>query len=194
MVSAITGSGVRHGRIAQQSRSAENPDKLAPSGSGSFDAGRIRPFRNRSLQALVRAEAMRELCEECGLPQKDVHAIQICGYGRYIYRAGKPEFFCVATTAKVYNEVSVPTRELDWQHKQKSGMRLVPLDRDAGLETLRNTMIAALTQHAHELEHNNASQPVSGPLLWNLRLAADYLRHTRDVHLSQLLEPLMSTN
>jgi hypothetical protein len=178
--------------LMQAGRSSENADKLAPSGSGSFDCDNIRPFLKQSLQQFARAEMTRELCEECGLRREDVAAIQICGFGRYLYRAGKPEFFGLATTSKTYNDVSVPIRELDWQHKKKFGMRLT-LDRSAGIASVRDELAAGLERHARELENNHASRPVSGPLLWNIRVAVDYLRHTTDTHLSKLLQPLIST-
>jgi hypothetical protein len=177
--------------LMQAGRSAENADKLAPSGSGSFDGDNIKSFLKQSLQQFVRAEMTRELCEECGLRREDIAAVQICGFGRYLYRAGKPEFFCVATTSKTYNDVSVPTRELDWQHKSKYGMRLT-LDRSAGIASVRSELAEGLEKHASELENNHATRPVSGPLLWNIRVAVDYLRHASDGQLGKLLQPLIS--
>ena len=71
-------------------------------------------------------------------------------------------------------------------------MRLT-LDRSAGIASVRDELAAGLEKHARELENNHASRPVSGPLLWNIRVAVDYLRHTTDTHLSKLLQPLIST-
>jgi hypothetical protein len=176
--------------LTQAGRSAENRDKLAPSGSGSFDADRIGSFSNKSLQEFVRAEIKRELTEECGLSLDDIHNVQICGFGRYIYRAGKPEFFCVASTPKMYAEIEVPIRELDWQHKYKSGMVLADLVRDSTLEAFRDSITRGLVHHAVQLEANHTFEPVSGPLLWNIRMAVDYLNGCTADSLRLLLSPL----
>jgi hypothetical protein len=179
--------------LTQGSRSAENSDRLAPSGSGSFDSDSIGRLPNATLQALVHAEMRRELCEECGLADADIHDVQICGYGRYLYRGGKPEFFCIATTQKSYSDISVPLRELDWQQSQKAGKFLDGVQRN-GQRALANSIADALETHGSDMEQNHHVKPVSGPLLWNIRIAADYLRHADDKALSRLLSPLLSNS
>ena len=176
--------------LRQAERSEENRYKLAPSGSGSFDASSIAPFIGKTMQDFVRAEISRELCEECGLAPEDVHATQVCGYGRYVYRAGKPEFFAVSTTRKDYEEIEVPRREWDWQYKEKEGLQLEHLNRRGTFAAFCDSVADALEQHARALEENHALNPVSGPVIWNLQFAASYIRLAEDSRRRVLLEPL----
>lgn len=172
--------------LRQASESAENKNKLAPSGSGSFDARAAVDHRGKTIQALVKAECLRELCEECGLAGSDIAAIQLCGFGRYLYRAGKPEFFCVATTAKASSAIEVPVREWSYQHKEKVS-RSLAADR-ASFDGFCGSIADGLEKNANELSAGN--EPVSGPLIWNLRLAAAYLREADHTALRPLLAPL----
>lgn len=176
--------------LTQGSRSAENSDKLAPSGSGSFDVNSIAQLTTGTLQELVRREMKRELREECGLTETDIFDMQICGYGRYIYRGGKPEFFCIATTEKCYVDISVPLRELNWQQSKLAGKILAGIKRD-NPGALAISIADALEIHGREMEQNHHRKPVSGPLLWNITIAADYLRYADDMALSKLLSPLL---
>ena len=138
----------------------------------------------------MRADTRRELVEECGLPEGKELILQICGFGRYLYRAGKPEFFCVATTELDYHDINVPIKEWDWQHKDKKGMKLPQLSRGGTFEEFRNSVAGGLDAHAASLEADHASEPVSGPLLWNLKLASDYLKGAKEAKLKTLLAPL----
>lgn len=176
--------------LQQASRSAENSDKLAPSGSGSFDATAIKRNAGASLQELVRTEAKRELCEECGLAVDDIAALQICGFGRYLYRAGKPEFFCIATTRQTSDDIEVPTREWDWQSRLKRADALTSIDRSGSFGAFTASIAKDMRALAASLELNHEMAAPSGPLLWSLELAARYLESADEARLRQLLAPL----
>lgn len=153
--------------LRQGNRVAENAGRLAPAGSGSFDLPKQRSDLN--FQALSRDQARRELCEECGLSPGDVVAIQLCGYGRYLYRNGKPEVFCIAVTRRDSQSIQVPLREWDYQqrHVERHGFdgSLCSANAVRGLDALRL-----------RLEKGGAGfEQVSGPLYWNVLFARDYL-------------------
>lgn len=153
--------------LRQGNRVAENAGRLAPAGSGSFDLPKQRAALN--FQAFARDEARRELCEECGLPPGDVVAIQLCGFGRYLYRNGKPEVFCIAVTRRDSQSIEVPLREWDYQqrHVERHGFdgSLCAANVVRGLDALRLRLE----------EGGPGFEQVSGPLYWNVLFARDYL-------------------
>jgi hypothetical protein len=153
--------------LRQGNRVAENAGRLAPAGSGSFDLPKQRS--NLNFQAFARDEAKRELCEECGLTSGDVVAIHLCGYGRYLYRNGKPELFCIAVTGRSSQSIEVPLREWDYQqrHVERHGFEgnLSAANVVRGLDKLRL-----------RLEKGGPGfEQVSGPLYWSVLFAREYL-------------------
>lgn len=155
--------------LSQGNRTVENAGRLAPAGSGSFDPLPTKKLEALTFQEYARNEVARELREECGLSEQDIHNIQICGFGRYLYRNGKPEVFCVATTRKTSSEIRIPVREWDYQQKKVKILSFEGmLSKDnalAGLEQL----IAKIHSKADGYEN------ASAPLYWNACFAKKYL-------------------
>lgn len=153
--------------LRQGNRVTENAGRLAPAGSGSFDLPKQRSDLN--FQVFARDEARRELCEECGLLPGDGVAIQLCGYGRYLYRNGKPEVFCIAVTRRDSQSIKVPLREWDYQQRcvecHSFDGNLCAANAVLGLDALLLRLAAG----------GRGFEQVSGPLYWNVLLARDYL-------------------
>jgi hypothetical protein len=171
--------------LRQGSRTAENSGKLAPAGSGSFDPVSSREFSSMIFQDYVREECKRELVEECGLDTEDIHNIQICGFGRYVYRNGKPEMFCIATTRLHAHEIEVPVHEWDYQRRTIKTHRLTgALSRDS--------IVAGLDAFLADIEsERNGCENACGPLYWNLLFARDYLQAARDEKITALIGGLL---
>lgn len=155
--------------LSQGNRTAENAGRLAPAGSGSFDPLPRKKLESLTFQEYARREVARELREECGLSVQDVHNVQICGFGRYLYRNGKPEVFCVATTRKTSNEIRIPVREWDYQQKK---VKIMPfwgaLTRENALTGIEQ-LISNIEIKADGYENSSA------PLYWNALFAKHYL-------------------
>ncbi|MGO1440293.1 MAG: hypothetical protein ACTHVY_09410 [Brevibacterium yomogidense] len=89
-VSTLAISGDRRVRIVDQSRENHaSPGLIAPSGSGSLEP---RDF-DEDLETFALNGATRELLEETGLPSDCISESKLIGYGRWLERGGKPEFF-----------------------------------------------------------------------------------------------------
>lgn len=156
--------------LRQGNRVAENARKAAPAGSGSFDPlSSKKTMESLTFQDYIRNEAKRELIEECGLKSDDVLNIQICGFGRYLYRNGKPEAFCIATTSKCANEIQPPIRERDYQQKESISFPF------AGSYSGRNVAKAFTFLQKQMEEEYNKFENISGPLYWNVIFAKEYL-------------------
>lgn len=113
----------------QAATSAESPDLLAPSGSGSFDLlrYRARATRRKSLtfQQFCRGEVERELLEETALKANALELRTfLIGFGRFLYRGGKPEVFGVSALRRETAEARVSDRERLWT----AGHEAVALD------------------------------------------------------------------
>lgn len=149
-----------------QNNTNENPDSLSPSGSGSFDFKN--PEKFESFQKFARHQSRRELMEECGLSEKDI-VIQLCGYGRYLYRNGKPEVFCIASTTKSWNDLSPTMHERLYQKKDIKTFRI------EGVVNKENTIIK-LNQIIDDTKNKRyPCDNANGPLFWNLIFAKNYL-------------------
>lgn len=103
----------------QTSKAAESAGLLAPTGSGSFDLRRLRQARSRrrsvDFQAFARSEIERELREETGLEiRRDEIVTILIGFGRYLYRGGKPEIFAVSGLRRSTAEMRVRPGEDLW--------------------------------------------------------------------------------
>jgi len=103
--------------LKQGNRTAENAGRPSPAGSGSFDIMKKPQMESVSFQEYAKLQTKRELKEECGLTDAEIIDIQICGFGRYLYRNGKPEIFCIASTSRDSNRIAPPVREWDYQQK-----------------------------------------------------------------------------
>ncbi|WP_414828528.1 hypothetical protein [Alteromonas sp. H39] len=157
--------------LSQGNRTAENAGRLAPAGSGSFDPLSDKAMEAMTFQDYARQEISRELTEECGLKKSDLHNVQLCGFGRYLYRNGKPEVFGIATTTKTSNEIKVPVREWDYQQKR---VKIIPLWGDLS----KDSAISALKKMVEDIENKvEGFENTSAPLYWNVLFAKHYLEH-----------------
>lgn len=166
--------------LKQGNRSSENPGKLAPSGSGSFDYLGKKDIEKKTFQEFSKTQVSRELIEECGLVQADIHDIQICGFGRYLYRNGKPEIFCVAYTKKSSNDIRIPTRELEFHQKE---VEIVSFE----LGFTRCNIITGLEKLISKMEDKeNGFSNCSGVLYWNALFAKEYVESMSEEKLRRL--------
>ena len=144
--------------VRQSLRSKLSPGLLAPSGSGGGDwADHTAPGGLRGLAAQI---AARELQEECGISRADIAALTVLGYGRFIARGGKPEFFAAARLACTALEINVTGSE---RHLVE-GHELI------GLPAGESSAGAALRLAATTLRRERPSE-ISSSLWWNLQAA-----------------------
>ncbi|WP_143542324.1 hypothetical protein [Robiginitalea sediminis] len=157
--------------LKQGQRSNESTGRLAPAGSGSFDIdanwGSDIRFKD-----YCKIHAKRELKEESNLKEEEVISLEICGFGRYLYRCGKPEVFCVATTTKKSEQINIRVVEWDYQDKRiVMTQHIEAWTKDGVLKALNELLL--------HLERTNSrpelKDDVSGPLYWNVLFARDYL-------------------
>jgi len=103
----------------QASTSAESPGLLAPTGSGSFDLAsyqsRVAKRPNLSFQEFCRVEIERELFEETDLRFRELELRTfLIGFGRYLYRGGKPEIFAASALRRDAVQMKVSPSERLW--------------------------------------------------------------------------------
>lgn len=166
--------------LKQGNRTSENSGKLAPSGSGSFDYLTKKSIEKQTFQEFSKQQIIRELTEECGLESADIHDIQICGFGRYLYRNGKPEIFCVASTKKSSSEISISVKELDFHQKE-----IEILSFEVGLS--KENVISGLEKLISKIENKeNGFSNCSGVLYWNVLFAKKYIETLDDERLQKL--------
>lgn len=81
--------------LAQQSENnSASGGLIAPSGSGSLEPDDLASAGDHpSLQQVLIRGMERELCEETGISSNDVLETRIIGFGRWLERGAKPEFF-----------------------------------------------------------------------------------------------------
>jgi hypothetical protein len=172
--------------LRQGNRTAENPGRLAPAGSGSFDLPPGPRWAGPSFQEFARRETLRELQEECGLKPSDILAIQLCGFGRYLYRNGKPEVFCIATTKLDSKSIVVPVREWDYQQRE------VEVHGFDGPANARNVADGLADLQKRLASPRSGLGSVSGPLYWNVLFAREYLLAIGDRAETELFDGLNS--
>lgn len=102
----------------QAATSAESSGLLAPTGSGSFDLARYQKLAVRpglTFQAFCRREIERELFEEtdCVFSATELKTVLV-GFGRYLYRGGKPEVFAVTALRRPVADIRVSRQETLW--------------------------------------------------------------------------------
>lgn len=83
--------------VSQTEQNVESGGRLAPSGSGSLDPVDL-AAAEMTLDAVLAAGMERELREECDLPDVALQTF-VTGFGRWIERGAKPEFFGVTLMA-----------------------------------------------------------------------------------------------
>jgi len=167
--------------LRQGNRTAENPGRLAPAGSGSFNPRKPIEFNALSFQEYARQETSRELIEECDLSSNDIHDIQICGFGRYLYRNGKPEIFCIASTKLSSKTIKIPIKEWDYQQREVEFHSFA-----YGLD--KNNVLSGLKDLIHKIENrHHGYENTSGPLYWNVLFAIEYLEQLDEINTVRLL-------
>ena len=139
-------------------RSAVEVGRLASSGSGSADWKDVEA--QHTIAAFARRVALRELTEELGINPADVLAFGVIGYGRFIDRGGKPEFFCVARLSLPYSKLKIRRPERMYMERSESP----PLDDSESVGRALQLAVRKLLQDSEEL---------SASLYWNLRLVED---------------------
>jgi hypothetical protein len=82
--------------VHQSQRNVASARLLAPSGSGTLEPDDlVAAGVGASLQDVLVHGMERELCEETGIGVDDVRETQVVGFGRWLERGAKPEFFAV---------------------------------------------------------------------------------------------------
>jgi len=143
--------------VRQSTHSKLSPGLLAPSGSGGGDWSDC--AAPGGLAGLATQIALRELEEECGIARTDIVAVKVLGYGRFLQRGGKPEFFALARLGCAAHEIKVARSE----RLLVEGHELVGLPPDAP------SAGAALQLAAAELRRDRPAE-MSSSLWWNLEL------------------------
>lgn len=86
-----------------------NPGLAAPSGSGSLEPGDAKtdrmPTDRMPLSELIMNGAVREMLQESGIPPERVAGSRLIGFGRWIERGAKPEFFGVTALTGTAAEI-----------------------------------------------------------------------------------------
>jgi hypothetical protein len=144
--------------------------KMTCSGSGSSDWKDLKSVFG--LTSFVRHTALRELTEELGIQVSSIDAFGVIGYGRFIDRGGKPEFFCVARLSVDRSGVTVSKPEKKFM--QVSEFYELEKTIPAG-PAMQNAAKYFLENHESEL---------SNSLFWNLKL----LSMADPLALSQILD------
>lgn len=140
---------------------------LAPSGSGSLEPKDV----GDTLSATVRAGMERELCEETAIRPAEIAATTVVGFGRWMERGAKPEFF--GLTRLTVDGATVAARRPPGEERlYTAGIVLMSVDLAALAEELAGgTPLAEATSLPARLREDG-----SLPLLLALRAAARW-RH-----------------
>lgn len=162
--------------LMQGKRTNENKKRWAPSGSGSFDF--VSPKPGQLFADYCLEQAKRELCEESNIKENDIKKIAICGFGRYVYRNGKPEVFCLATTLRKSTDIHIRLKEWDYQDKSKiNAFELPEKLNKANLMLGLEAFIAHLKVITTKVPSGNREEDsVSGPLYWNVKFTYEYVK------------------
>ncbi|WP_168626460.1 hypothetical protein [Cryobacterium sp. BB307] len=92
--------------IVLQSRNSQTSAGMwAPSGSGALEPQDVAASPDQLLVNVVSAGAVRELREEGNLSATAVGASEVIGYGRWLDRGAKPEFYCLTALTVASTEL-----------------------------------------------------------------------------------------
>ena len=162
----------------QAQGSQENASRYASTGSGSFDwPALMRMSKQRKVlpfNEFATIEIERELTEEVAFDPTIPHRTFLVGYGRYLYRNGKPELFGLTITKQSMRTLHV--RHQEWNHLEKRldtetlVSNLTCIGVLEGLKTLKKRLMI--------LSAN--SDRMSVPLLMNIETAMDYINSKLD--------------
>jgi 8-oxo-dGTP pyrophosphatase MutT (NUDIX family) len=105
--------------VRQTSRNIASALLLAPSGSGSLDLRDLTGHARTggSLQDILRRGMERELQEETGIRPDEIRATHVTGFGRWLERGAKPEFFGIT-------ELNAAAKDLEQRRHLASDERL----------------------------------------------------------------------
>jgi 8-oxo-dGTP pyrophosphatase MutT (NUDIX family) len=93
--------------VHQSQRNIASARLLAPSGSGTLEPrDLIAAGADASLQDVLVHGMERELCEETGIRVDDVLETRVVGFGRWLERGAKPEFFAVTRLKILASDVA----------------------------------------------------------------------------------------
>ena len=132
--------------------------KMTSSGSGSSDWKDLNS--KFGLTAFIRHTALRELTEELGIQLSSIDAFGVIGYGRFIDRGGKPEFFCVARLSANRSEIRVSKPEKKFMQSSEF------------YELEKTIPIGPSLQQAAKYFLDNHEPELSNSLFWNLKVLA----------------------
>lgn len=159
--------------MRQGDGAAENPNCLAPAGSGSFDFDDMSAVLETggAFQDFVRTGIFRELAEETGLKAAQEQCLTVLvGIGRSLYRGGKPEAFALVFTRETYPDLIVAPGEWDYM-RRTIGKVCLPAQADHGISSA--AVLAALETLSDEPQITGAV--ASGPFHFNIELARLWL-------------------
>lgn len=100
---------------------------LAPSGSGSLDPRDLGP-REEILQDIMRRGMERELCEETGIHQNEIHKTTVIGFARWLDRGAKPEFFGITKLSIAAKDIEKQRHVSSAERTYTAGTSTLPLD------------------------------------------------------------------
>lgn len=92
--------------VVQSDHNESSGGLLAPSGSGSLEPRDVQGARTSSLREIVARGALREMAEEAAVLPDEVVRTAFLGFGRWLEKAAKPEFFTLALLTIDSHEVS----------------------------------------------------------------------------------------
>ncbi|SDM63372.1 hypothetical protein [Allokutzneria albata] len=151
--------------IVQSERNSASPLLLAPAGSGTLEPRDAKG--SDDLTTIVRTAMERELLEETGVKREEVRATKVLGFGRWMERGAKPEFFGLTTLSVTSDQVRgrKPVRA---ERLYSSAQVLIELDLSA---------LGAELRAGHQLLDapslpNRVRDDGSVPLLLGIRAAA----------------------
>ncbi|MCP3803920.1 hypothetical protein NLX83_32095 [Allokutzneria sp. A3M-2-11 16] len=151
--------------IVQSERNSASPLLLAPAGSGTLEPRDAKD--NADLTAIVRTAMERELLEETGIKREELRATHVLGFGRWMERGAKPEFFGMTTLAVSSDQVR-GRKPMRAERLYSSAQVLIELDLPAlGGELRAGHELLAAPSLPHRVRDDG-----SVPLLLGIRAAA----------------------
>jgi hypothetical protein len=161
--------------IMQGPKSDENAQRLASSGSGSFDWQNVATRDGEVFVCFVKSEIERELREEVGVGEKAKLETRLVGFSRLLYRNGKPDFMAISLTDAPFEELSVRFNERKFVNRY---IKYFDVD-GRTVSALRE----ALHRFSNCIEEGRIGPytnlgTASTPLLANIYFASEYLEQT----------------
>lgn len=160
--------------VPQSRRNVGSPLLLAPSGSGSLSPTDLNDHRSQVLQGIIRRGMERELREETGIRQDEIRTTSVVGFGRWLERGAKPEFFGITQLSATAEDL-VERRQLAAQERPYSGQMFTM---SVDFATLGGEIASGMSLLAAPSLPARIRDDGSLPLLLAMRAAA--LRRTRN--------------